>query len=176
MFILLSISPEQPHFNCTKLHSEHPCLILSDRGSAFTLPQTLPVETTIEEYDVIISFRLLTSLRNSSHPDACLDFLERYLCILVAPPCDPESNGLPMQFCEEDCVAYKKLEEEDTCSSTIDLIHSIAGNVQNHDLNEGLKILKSFDCSNVSTYYFFESDGYAETCTGLLSTQSRGKV
>ena len=119
---------------------------------------------------------MLKSLRDSGHPDGCVDFVERYLCILVAPPCDPESNGLPMQFCEQDCVAYKKLKEEDTCSTSLNFIHTIAGNVQNHDLNEGLRIMENFDCNNVSTFFFFESDDYAETCTGLLSKESRGKV
>ena len=119
-------SPAQPHFNCTKLHSGHPCLLLSDRGSDFTLPQTLPVDAVIEEDDVFTTFKLLSSLRGL-HPDSCLDFFERYLCILVAPPCDSRSNGLPMLFCEQDCVAYKTVKEENTCKNALHLIRNIAG-------------------------------------------------
>ena len=71
-------------------------------------------------------------------------------------------------------MAYKALKEENACRETLLLIRNIAGGVNNHDLNEGISILDNFDCNNVSTYYFFESDDYAETCTGLLSKQSRG--
>jgi hypothetical protein len=77
-----------------------------------------------------------------------------------------------MLFCEQDCVAYTMLKEERTCKSTIELLREIAGTVGNKDLTRGIDILETFDCNNVSTFYFFESDDYAETCTGLLSKQS----
>ena len=97
---------------------------------------------------------MFASLRGE-YPDDCLHFLERYLCILVAPPCDPNSNGLPMLFCEQDCVAYTMLKEEETCKSTIELLREIAGTVGNKDLTRGIDILETFDCNNVSTFYFF---------------------
>ena len=135
-----------------------------------TLPSILPVDTIIGENDIHTIFSVL----RGSYPDSCLDVLERYLCILAAPPCDPKSNGLPMLFCEQDCVAYKILKEEGTCKSTIEFFREIAGTVGNKYLTRGIDILEKFDCNNVSTFYFFESDDYAETCTGLLSKQSKG--
>ena len=109
-----------------------------------------------------------------SFPDACLDVVERYICTLVAPPCNPNSNGLPMQFCEQDCVAYTKLKEEGACDSTVEFVLGFAENVRDSDLIQSISTFEKFDCNNVSTYYFFEPDDYAETCTGLLSKQSRG--
>ena len=80
-----------------------------------------------------------------------------------------------MQFCEHDCVAYTKLKEEGTCNETLEVVRDFASGIRNVHVTEGIKIFENFDCYNVSTYHFFESDDYAETCTGLLSTQSRGK-
>ena len=166
--------PVQPSFTCAILPPEHPCLRLPERGSNYTLPQILPVDTIIEENDVHNSLTVITSLRGS-FPDACLDLIERYLCILVASPCDPNSHGLPMQLCEQDCAAYKVLEEEGACDSTIELIRDFAGSLGNTDLLKGISVFEMFDCANVTTYYFFESKAYAETCTGLLSKHSRGE-
>ena len=168
-------SSARPLLECTLLYPGHPCQDLPDRGSNFTLPQILPVDSVIEEFDVLTSFSVFNSLRGS-FPDGCLDVLEHYLCTLYSPSCDSMSNGLPMPFCEQDCVAYKMLKEEGACDSTIELIREFAGTVGNRDLEQGIVIFENFDCSNVSTFHFFESDNYAETCTGLLSKQTRGKT
>ena len=136
------------------LHSNHPCLLLPDRGSNYTLPQTLPINTVIEEFDVLSSFGVLSSLRGS-YPDGCLDVSQHTLCILVAPPCDPNSYGLPMQFCEQDCVAYTKLKEEEACDGLIEFIRDFAESLGNTDLIQGIDIFDKFDCSNVTSYYFF---------------------
>ena len=85
------------------------------------------------------------------------------------------SIGLPMQFCERDCVAYQMLNEESACDSMVEFVRDLAESVGNFHVIQGIKIFEMFDCKNVATYYFFESDNYAETCTGLLSKQSRGE-
>ena len=157
------------------LHSEHPCLLLPDRGSNYTLPRTLQINSVIEEPDVRISIGVLSSLRGS-YPDGCLDAVKHTLCIIVAPPCDPNSNGLPMQYCEQDCVGYKMLKEEGACDSLVEFILDYAKSVGSFDLIRGVDFFDKFDCSNVTSYYVFESESYAETCTGLLSKQTRGKL
>jgi hypothetical protein len=81
-----------------------------------------------------------------------------------------------MQLCEQDCAAYKVLEEEGACDSTIELIRDFAGSLGNTDLLKGISVFEMFDCANVTTYYFFESNAYAETCTGLLSKYSRDDI
>ena len=81
-----------------------------------------------------------------------------------------------MQFCEQDCMAYKMLKEEGACDSLIEFIRDFVRNVGNTDLIRVIDIFEKFDCSNVTSYYFFESENYAETCTGLLSNQTRGKI
>ena len=80
-----------------------------------------------------------------------------------------------MQFCEQDCAVYNMLKEEGVCNSTLELLHNYAEGVGNQHLAESIKIFEQFDCYNVSSYQFFESNGYAETCAGLLSTQTKGK-
>ena len=164
----------QPSLRCTLLHPHHPCLLLPDRGSNFSLPQILPVDTVITEFDVSGTFSVISSLRGS-FPDGCLDVVQRTLCILAAPPCDPMSVGLPMQFCERDCVAYKMLNEKSACDGLVEFVSDFAESLENIHVIQGIKIFEMFDCNNVTTYHFFESDNYAETCTGLLSKQSRGE-
>ena len=63
---------------------------------------------------------------------------------------------------------------EGVCNSTIDLIRDAAVSTEHNDVIQAVSILERFDCNNVSTYRFFESDGYAETCTALISNRSRG--
>ena len=79
-----------------------------------------------------------------------------------------------MQFCERDCVAYNRLIEERACDALIQFVTDFAVGVGNFHLIQGIEIFEMFDCNNVTTYHFFESDNYAESCTGLLSKQSRG--
>ena len=80
-----------------------------------------------------------------------------------------------MQFCEQDCAVYTMLKEEGVCTSTLDLIREFAAGVGNYHLTTSINIFEKFDCYNASTYQFSESDDYAETCTGLISTQSKSK-
>ena len=80
-----------------------------------------------------------------------------------------------MEFCELDCVAYKILKEESACDKLVEFVSDFAESVANFDVIRGIEIFEMFDCNNVTTYQFFESDNYAETCTGLLSKQSRGE-
>ena len=79
-----------------------------------------------------------------------------------------------MQFCEQDCVAYTMLKKEGTCKDTKKIIHDFAVTAENIGLIHAIYVLENFDCKNVSSYHFFESNDYAETCTGLLSKRSKG--
>ena len=79
-----------------------------------------------------------------------------------------------MQYCEKDCVAYERMMEERACDALIQFVSDFAEGVESIHLIQGIEIFKKFDCNNVTTYHFFESDGYSEACTGLLSKQSRG--
>ena len=157
-------------FRCNLLSSEHHCQDLSHRVSNFTLPQFLSIETDIYNIDVQNTFNITASLRDL-FPDACLDVVEHYICTFVAPPCDPESGGLPMQFCEQDCVTYAILKKEGACKDTIKIIHDFAITAKNFGLIQAINVLENFDCKNVATYH---SNDSAETCTGLLSKRSKG--
>ena len=81
-----------------------------------------------------------------------------------------------MEFCEQDCVAYKMLNEESACDGLVEFVRDFAESVGNFHVIQGIEIFEMFDCNSVTTYYFFESDNYAEACTGLLSKQSRGEL
>ena len=159
-------------FRCTPLPPEHPCLSLPDRGSNFTLPQLVQFDRAIDVSDIYDTFQIYTSLRGSaSYPDDCLDGAKHFLCILVAPPCDPMSNGLPMQFCEQDCVTFTRQKEERTCDGLIELSRHFAGSDESHNINLAINIFEMFDCK---TYHPFEFNNYAESCSGLLSKQYKG--
>ena len=167
------LSVIKPLFRCNPLSPEHPCWALSDRDFNFTLPPALPFDTACDDIAVQLSLSIIASMRGSL-PDACLDVVERYICIATAPPCDPNSNGLPMLFCEQDCVLYTMLKEEGACDSTLEFIRGFTGNSK--DLMYSVITLEKFDCNNITTYLFLESDGYAETCTSLLPEKSRGNI
>ena len=68
------------------------------------------------------------------------------------------------------------LNKEGACNSTMDLIRDGAVRTEHNDLIQAVSILEKFDCNNTATYLFFESDGYAETCTALISKESRGTL
>ena len=107
-------------------------------------------------------------------PSACVDVVEYYLCMLGSPPCDPNAGGRPMLICDKDCEAYTALERDDVCDDTKAYAESFAMDARNFDVVRVLELFNKFDCTNVSTYYFFERDGYSDMCTGILSDESRG--
>ena len=141
--LLLYFHAVQPPLRCTLLPPQHPCLLLPDRGSNFSLPQILPFNTVITEFDVHSSFSIISSLRGS-YPDGCLDVVQNALCNLAAPPCDLMSIGLPMEFCERDCVAYKMLKEEGTCDKLVEFVSDFAESVANFDVIRGIEIFEMF--------------------------------
>lgn len=99
------------------------------------------------------------------------------MCILGVPPCNPESDGLPLLICDDDCLAFRILKEDGTCNSTMKYVQDFAESTKNKDLNVIIELFNAFDCENVSTYYFNEYDSYDDDdgCTGLLSLDSKGK-
>ena len=158
---------------CTQLPRKHPCRLLQSRGSNFTLPQLHSLDEVISDLNAENSVVLLTSLR-AEYPEECIDLFEHILCIIVAPPCDPMANGLPMLFCEQYCVEYTMLKEEGVCNSTIDFLHDSAIKTQRNNFIQAVSILQKFDCNNVATYHFLKSDDYAQTCTALISQDLGG--
>ena len=107
-------------------------------------------------------------------PSACVDVVEYYLCMLGSPPCDPNAGGRPMLICDKDCEVYSALERDGVCDDTKAYAESFAMDARNFDVLRVLELFSKFDCTNVSTYYFFERDGYSDMCTGILSDESRG--
>ena len=154
-------------FRCTPLPLGHPCLSLPERGSNFTLPQIVQFDRAI---NVSKAFHIYSTSLRGSYPDVCLDIAERILCFLVAPPCDPTSNGLPMRLCEQDCVEFTMLLEERTCDGLIELIRDYAETVGSRNTSH---IITNFNCK---IYHAFELNNYAKTCSGLLSKQYKGNV
>ena len=143
------------------------------RGSSYSLPQSPSVNADIGDFVIRLGFGIVESMRGTL-PDSCLDFIEHYLCILGTPPCDPES-GDPLLVCDTDCEAYTTLRGQDTCDSTLEFIHEFAENTRNEDFFHVIGLFEKFDCNNVSTYYFYEACSYSDTCTGLLSDESKGQ-
>ena len=157
-------------FRCIPLPPEHPCLSVPDRGSNFTLPQLLTFDRAINISNIYDTFQIYASLKGS-YPDVCLDVAKHFFCILIAPPCDPTSNGLPMHFCEQDCVALTRLKEGRTCKDLLNLFRRISGSVGNPNVNLTVTAFVEFDCKS---YYPFKFNNYAETCTRLLSQHYKG--
>ena len=161
-----------PFHRCTLLAGDHPCFNLQRRGTNSSLPQFRSIQANI---NIQIGISIVESTRDTL-PDPCLDFVEYFFCILGAPPCDPDSGGLPMLVCDSDCEAFTILHRDGTCDSTIEFFHNFADNTGNDDLNVLIEHFDNFECKNVSTYYFSEPEFYSDQCTGLLSDESKGWV
>jgi hypothetical protein len=159
---------------CTLVIPNNPCRNLSKRGTLYTLPLSPAVGADIDDEVTRIGFSIAESMRGRA-PDACLDFVEYFICLLGTPPCDPESGGWPLLICDSDCLAFNKLRSQDTCDTTIDFVYNLAKTTLNQDFLRALELFKMFDCNNVSTYDFYKLDCYAE-CTGLLSEESKDEV
>jgi hypothetical protein len=171
--VLSSGSGMNKPLSCTRLVSDHPCLHLQARGSNYSLPQSPSVDADIDDFVIRLGFSIVESMRGTL-PDPCLDFIEHYLCILGAPPCDPEF-GAPLLICNIDCEAYSRLHGKNTCDNTIEFIHEFAENTRNDNFFHVIELFDKFDCKNVSTYYFSEASSYSDTCTGILSEKSKGQ-
>ena len=128
------------------------------------------------EIEARVVFSIVLSKRGS-FPDICLDFFERFFCLLGTPPCDPDCDGLPMLICEQDCATVNVLKADGRCNDTILYTRNIAETTQNGDFIKVLEILERFinDCNDSSTYSFFESDYYADTCTRVFLDRPTGE-
>ena len=164
----------QNSLRCTALSQKHPCQRLQNRGSNFTLPQFLPSEAPVIENNVLNGLAIFASLRGGPYPDARVDVFQHFLCMVVAPPCDPKSNGLPLLFCKRDCEVYTMLKVEGACDDLLQLARDFVLDSEQDQLIQFVSIVENFDCYNATTYQFFESENYAETCTGLISNKGRG--
>ena len=161
------------HSSCLTLPSDHPCYNLSGRGSNHALSQKLPVAVDIDDFVLRIAFAL-TSTMQTTDPAECQEAVQHYICLLSVPPCDPASQQ-PLQICDRSCQAYNKLVSDGGCDNTVAAIHDLAISSNNQDILLVLGLYEEFDCENVSTYHYLETDMYADTCTNLLSMESEGQ-
>lgn len=89
------------------------------------------------------------------------------VCLSVRPPCT-NTTGHLLPICHGSCLAFKKNFQEGRCDSLLQLI-------------EGFflfDLLTQLDCTNPSTYYFFdnlESRIDTEECTHLIQPSQAGQ-
>lgn len=133
----------------------------------------LPVDIHVDEFVLRIAFAI-TSTMPTTDPEECLDLVQHYMCLLGAPPCDPVSHK-PLLICDRNCEAYNKLVADGGCDDTADVVRDLAVTSTNRDITIALGLYEEFDCENISTYYYFETDTYADTCTNVLSRESEGQ-
>ena len=131
------------------------------------------MDVDIDDFVLRIAFAI-TSTMQTTDPPECQEAVQHYICLLGVPPCDPVSQK-PSLLCDRNCQAYNKLVSDGGCDNTVAAVRNIAISSNNQDIFLVLGLYEEFDCENVSTYYYFERDMYADTCTNLLSMESEGQ-
>ncbi len=105
----------------------------------------------------------------------CLDVLVHILCIIITPPCGPDT-GLPVLICEESCRLYEQIKEAGICDAVDERSEQLAMFSNIEDFLTLVTAFKQFDCSNPATYFFINvTNPDPNLCTSLISPEFEGE-
>ena len=156
----------------------HTCFGLPARNTHYQYPQRLPVNDRISSDNVGVGFILLDKI--VPPPDeACLSAVKHSLCIATNPPCNM-TTGLLLSVCSDSCLAFTRIVEEGRCDSLFQYGHELLQlpSFQQGTTRNTLDLLIQFDCTNTSTYIFYD-DLQAVVdpnhCTDVFTASEKGK-
>ena len=152
------------------------CTSLGGRTSNYITPPNLPPDIQLSIASVAYSdptLRLL--LEQTESPEACYEFAIHQLCLVVAPPCNPNTSA-PLLLCPETCLAYDRLIWSGLCDSYVD---EIIQTLEKSLLNSFMALanrFRVFNCSDPSTYFQNRTAEVYEnsSCTNLFSPNTQG--
>ncbi len=176
-FKFLYIWDFPPICRCNPLPTAHVCYPLPDRNSLFSFSQPILAGATVSSDSLQFAFLFLAQLRPAPDPD-CVMALRHIMCVAARPPCNETVQNL-LPICSDSCLAYTRIFEEDTCTPIIEYARTLQES-RIELLELFVELFIQVDCTNSSTYYFYEdveqrlgsgSDG----CTDLFPSEDKGK-
>ena len=157
------------------------CKTLGGRGTAYSLPeptreQLLSINTLD---DGLIEAAIFFGMRDNV-PPACIDVVAHLICLIAAPPCNPNTS-LPALICEENCRIYQQVRAADICRQVDDFATSSASPINGALLDHILELVAlylNFNCSDPSTYLFVNETIVVQPdpdlCTNIFSPEHTG--
>ena len=112
-------------------------------------------------------------------PEACYDFAVHIVCLVAAPPCNPNTSA-PLLLCPETCLALDRLISRGLCEEFS------SGLIQHLELSDMestravAPFFLAFNCSDPSTYIQNSTldmcSNPLSPCTNLLSPDIQGII
>ena len=151
------------------------CSSLGGRTSDYITPPNLPPEIQLNIASVgysDLTLRLL--LEQTESPEACYEFAIHQLCLVVAPPCNPNTFA-PLLLCPETCLAYDRLISSRLCDSYGDEIIQTLEKSSLDSLRALANRFRVFNCSDPATYFQNRTAEFENSsCTNLFSPNTQG--
>ena len=167
----LKMSPFLPQYSCTRQPSNL-CSTLLGRASGHVAPPSFPVDLRVWGLNDLV---LQLILEQTNSPRTCYEFAIHLLCLIAAPPCNPNTSSLIL-LCPETCLALKMLISSGVCNSF--LSGTIQHFEQMDETSENIPYFVTFNCSDPATYFLNSTAGICDdstsSCTNLFSPASQG--
>ena len=153
------------------------CSNLLGRASDHAAPPNHPFDDVFDlrvtgQNDLLL--RLIAEQTQSSM--ICYEMFIHLLCLIAAPPCNPNTSVL-LPLCPETCQAHDKLISSGLCEGFIfDIIEYLEGSSV-ESVRAILPFIISFNCSDPSTYFQNKVGNVGNSlspCTNIFSSETLG--
>ncbi|CAI8029750.1 Hepatocyte growth factor receptor [Geodia barretti] len=162
---------------CGSIEESTLCSSLGGRTSDYITPPNLPPEIQLNIASVgysDLTLRLL--LEQTESPEACYEFAIHQLCLVVAPPCNPNTFA-PLLLCPETCLAYDRLISSRLCDSYVDEIIQTLEKSSLDSLRALANRFRVFNCSDPATYFQNRTAEFENSsCTNLFSPNTQESI
>ena len=160
-------------YRCSAVDTDYICYRTPDIRFLYQYPQNIP-GLSLSARSVEIGFIFLRTV-NPPLSKECEVALQHIMCLGSTPPCSPESKLL-LAVCPNSCNAYNRLLIEGNCSSVTDYARQLQAQSNLEDFQIFLELLLNFDCSDSSTYIFYEYEYIDQNeCTDLFGPGETGE-
>ena len=164
--------------SCTR-KSFSVCNSLLGRASDHVTPQNHPFMIIFDNRTLEYNHFVLQLIQERTEsPIACYEYVMYLLCLIAAPPCNPDTSTA-LLLCSETCSAYDKLISSGLCDSFIaGLLEHLSGFTEVSKAI--LPYFNAFNCSDPSTYfqkYYTDADceNFTSSCTNIFNPQTQGR-
>ena len=157
------------------------CSTLGGRASDYISPSNLPYDVTLDQTHLAFGKISLEFILNfTQSPSACFEGALHQMCLVVEPPCDPDTYA-PLLLCPETCHAYNKLFSSGVCDSfSAEITRQLESGRTLPEFMAIKNYSTLFNCSDPLTYF---QNGSVEvcdnssiiSCTNLFSPATQSK-
>ena len=162
--------------SCMQPQQANVCSSLGGRESNYITSPNLPLDVQDVVFNIEFSdLTLQLLLEQTESPPACYEWAIHQLCLIIEPPCDPNTSA-PLFLCPETCRAYDKLISSGVCRSYANNIIRVLEKSSVDSYRALANRFRVFNCSDPATYFQNSTADVCETssCTYLFSTGTQG--